>query len=106
MFQCTGLLTLIFCGFSKGPAALEGPFITILTSGLLMREFELALLDPMNETLGETDAILFTKGDATLGNPEVSETEFVITGDIVELLDKLAIPECSNEFCKFFRSEK
>lgn len=58
----------------------------------------------MNETLGETDVILFTNGDATLGNPDVSE--LVITGDIVELLDKLGIPECSNEFCKFFKSAK
>jgi hypothetical protein len=44
--------------------ALEGPFITSLTSGLilllLVLEKVLALLDPINETLGETEDILFT----------------------------------------------
>jgi hypothetical protein len=48
----------------NGMPALEGPFITSLTSGLilllLVLEKVLALLDPINETLGETEDILFT----------------------------------------------
>lgn len=97
--------------------ALEGPFITSLTSGLilllLVLEKVLALLDPINETLGETEDILFTSnGEGARGIVEFIETEFVITGDIDEfvgililpILPILPIPECSKEFCKFFIS--
>lgn len=94
--------------------ALEGPFITSLTSGLilllLVLEKVLALLDPIYETLGEIEDILFTSnGEGARGIVEFIETEFVITGDIDEfvgilILPILPIPECSKEFCKFFIS--
>lgn len=82
--------------------------MTNLTSGLTLLPLVLevtkvlALLDPINEeTLGETEEILLISkdGDDARGIVEFNETEFVNK-------DVDNIPECSNEFCKFFISVK